>query len=166
MPEGLTPQQHLEQLTWEGAAKRYPDGIPDKARKILEGELKLIGELNYAPYFLTVQDIVRFAYPFALDEISELALVKTAAERYAEIGDGPRVTEYLGAARAMPAQETLEPICRQLRIPAAIGLREFGERGAAEITAGKRGSGRPWPAAGKPPCEAIERSFSSTVAWP
>ena len=61
VPEGLTPQQHLEQLTWEGAAKRYPDGIPDKARKILEGEMKLIGELNYAPYFLTVQDIVRFA---------------------------------------------------------------------------------------------------------
>jgi error-prone DNA polymerase len=61
VPEGLTPQQHLEQLTWEGAAKRYPDGVPDKVRDTLEQELSLIASLNYAPYFLTVQDIVRFA---------------------------------------------------------------------------------------------------------
>ncbi|HEY3147665.1 MAG TPA: PHP domain-containing protein, partial [Dongiaceae bacterium] len=61
VPEGLTPQQHLEQLTWEGAAKRYPEGIPDKVRDTLEQELALIASLNYAPYFLTVHDIVRFA---------------------------------------------------------------------------------------------------------
>ncbi len=61
VPEGLSPQQHLEQLTWEGAAKRYPDGIPDKVRDTLEQELTLIAMLNYAPYFLTVHDIVRFA---------------------------------------------------------------------------------------------------------
>jgi error-prone DNA polymerase len=61
VPEGLTPQQHLEQLTWEGAAKRYPDGIPGKVRDILERELMLIASLDYAPYFLTVHDIVRFA---------------------------------------------------------------------------------------------------------
>ncbi|HEX6118670.1 MAG TPA: error-prone DNA polymerase [Dongiaceae bacterium] len=61
VPDGLTPQQHLEQLTWEGAANRYPDGIPDKIRDTLEQELQLIASLNYAPYFLTVNDIVRFA---------------------------------------------------------------------------------------------------------
>jgi error-prone DNA polymerase len=61
VPDGLTPQQHLEQLTWEGAAKRYPEGISDKVRHTLEQELALIGRLNYAPYFLTVHDIVRFA---------------------------------------------------------------------------------------------------------
>ncbi len=61
VPDGVTPQQHLEQLTWEGAARRYPDGIPEKIRNTLEQELALIGKLNYAPYFLTVQDIVRFA---------------------------------------------------------------------------------------------------------
>jgi len=56
-----TPQAYLERLTWEGAAGRYPDGMPDKVRTALVHELKLIGELDYAPYFLTVYDIVRFA---------------------------------------------------------------------------------------------------------
>ncbi|MCE7028222.1 error-prone DNA polymerase [Jiella avicenniae] len=57
----LTPQQTLERLTWEGAAQRYPDGLPDKVRASLAHELALIGRLNYAPYFLTVNSIVRFA---------------------------------------------------------------------------------------------------------
>ena len=59
--EGRTPQRELEILTWEGAARRYPGGIPPKVRKTLEHELALIGELEYAPYFLTVADIVRTA---------------------------------------------------------------------------------------------------------
>ena len=58
---GLTPQQALEQLTWEGAAARYPDGLPDKVRASLRHELTLIETLGYAPYFLTVNSIVRFA---------------------------------------------------------------------------------------------------------
>jgi error-prone DNA polymerase len=58
---GLTAQQTLEQRTWEGAAARYPDGIPDKVGKQLRHELDLIGGLDYAPYFLTVDSIVRFA---------------------------------------------------------------------------------------------------------
>jgi len=61
VPEGKTPQSHLEDLTWEGAAWRYPDGIPAKVRDTLQKELALIKELNYAPYFLTVHDIVHFA---------------------------------------------------------------------------------------------------------
>jgi error-prone DNA polymerase len=58
---GLTPQQALETLTWEGAAERYPEGLPDKVSAILKHELRLIEKLQYAPYFLTVNAIVRFA---------------------------------------------------------------------------------------------------------
>ena len=58
---GLTPQQALEKLTWEGAAQRYPEGLPDDVRPKLEHELRLIEKLQYAPYFLTVNSIVRFA---------------------------------------------------------------------------------------------------------
>ena len=59
--EGRTPQEQLVHLAWRGAEARYPDGIPDKARHLLAHELALIGQLDYAPYFLTVHDIVRFA---------------------------------------------------------------------------------------------------------
>lgn len=58
---GLTSQQALEKLTWEGAARRYPEGLPDKVIGILKHELRLIETLEYAPYFLTVNSIVRFA---------------------------------------------------------------------------------------------------------
>src|SRR3546814_20516203 len=53
-----TPQQELERLTWEKAPLRYPEGIDGKVRAQLEHELELIGELDYAPYFLTVHSIV------------------------------------------------------------------------------------------------------------
>jgi error-prone DNA polymerase len=58
---GLTAQQALEWLTWEGAGRRYPGGMPDKVRASLRHELDLIEKLDYAPYFLTVDAIVRFA---------------------------------------------------------------------------------------------------------
>ena len=58
---GMTPQATLEDLTWEGAERRYPEGLPDKVRGILKHELGLIQTLGYAPYFLTVHSIVRFA---------------------------------------------------------------------------------------------------------
>ncbi|MBQ0711149.1 error-prone DNA polymerase [Ochrobactrum sp. AP1BH01-1] len=57
----LTPQETLERLTWEGAASRYPEGVPDEVTAALKHELALIGKLDYAPYFLTVNSIVRFA---------------------------------------------------------------------------------------------------------
>ena len=60
-PPGTTPQGELERLTWEGAAGRYPHGIPESVTAQLTHELALIGELDYAAYFLTVHDIVRFA---------------------------------------------------------------------------------------------------------
>ncbi|MBL0928367.1 MAG: error-prone DNA polymerase [Phycisphaerales bacterium] len=61
VPEGSTAQSHLESLTWRGAAARYPAGVPEKVRGQIRHELALIAELKYAPYFLTVEDIVSFA---------------------------------------------------------------------------------------------------------
>ena len=58
---GLTPQQALEAQTWQGASQRYPEGLPDKVIALLKHELRLIETLQYAPYFLTVNSIVRFA---------------------------------------------------------------------------------------------------------
>ena len=51
----------LEYQTWNGAGERYPDGVPDKVAAYLERELALIAKMKFAPYFLTVFDIVRFA---------------------------------------------------------------------------------------------------------
>jgi error-prone DNA polymerase len=61
VPEGQTPQQRLAELTWQGAAERFSSGISDKIRGLIEHELQLIERLDYARYFLTVHDIVRFA---------------------------------------------------------------------------------------------------------
>ncbi|HUS97903.1 MAG TPA: error-prone DNA polymerase [Hyphomicrobiaceae bacterium] len=61
VPPGRTPQSHLEELSWQGARWRFPDGIPARIESTLHKELALISQLNYAPYFLTVHDIVRFA---------------------------------------------------------------------------------------------------------
>ena len=122
VPEGMTPQQRLAELTWQGAAERFrcapfetaaepvlgprdartrgrppqdedliqcirglphaeerpqvasrsthyrtaatafdTSSIPDKVRHLIEHELQLIERLDYARYFLTVHDIVRFA---------------------------------------------------------------------------------------------------------
>ena len=61
VPEGLTPSQHLRHLTEEGARRRWPTGVPIEVRKLIERELTLIAELNYEPFFLTVQDVVAFA---------------------------------------------------------------------------------------------------------
>ena len=58
---GLSPQQTLERLTWAGAAARYPEGVPDRVAAQLNHELDLIRQLDYAPYFLTVNSIVRYA---------------------------------------------------------------------------------------------------------
>ncbi|MFZ0559687.1 MAG: error-prone DNA polymerase [Methylovirgula sp.] len=56
-----SPQEALEAFAREGAARRYPDGVPEKVNQAIAHELKLVAALNYAPYFLTVHDIVRFA---------------------------------------------------------------------------------------------------------
>jgi error-prone DNA polymerase len=61
VPPGFSSSEYLAHLTWEGARHRYPGGIPDKVRRLVEHELQLIHELKYEPYFLTVWDLVRFA---------------------------------------------------------------------------------------------------------
>ncbi|MDX8446231.1 error-prone DNA polymerase [Mesorhizobium captivum] len=58
---GLGPQAELERLAREGAARRYPAGVPDHVTQRIDEELVLIERLNYARYFLTVYDIVKFA---------------------------------------------------------------------------------------------------------
>ena len=60
-PGGMTPQEYLEQQTWEGTKWRYPKGLPGKVARTLEYELALIGKLELAPYFLTIKEIVDFA---------------------------------------------------------------------------------------------------------
>ncbi len=60
-PPGCTPMQHLAELTRLGVQQRYPHGIPEKVATQIRHELRLIEELEYAPYFLTVHDLVRFA---------------------------------------------------------------------------------------------------------
>jgi error-prone DNA polymerase len=61
VPAGLTPTQALRKLTYEGAAVRYPQGVPGQIVAWLEKELALIEECDYEMFFLTVHDIVRFA---------------------------------------------------------------------------------------------------------
>ncbi|MDE8345057.1 MAG: error-prone DNA polymerase [Acidocella sp.] len=61
VPAGQTPDQHLAALVAAGAARRYPAGTPPKVQAMLDKELGVIRALRYAPYFLTVDDIVRFA---------------------------------------------------------------------------------------------------------
>ena len=61
VPAGETPAAYLRRMAYAGAQERYPAGIPEKVRRLLDHELELISELHYEPYFLTVHDIVRFA---------------------------------------------------------------------------------------------------------
>jgi len=59
--DSARPQQELERLTEIGARERYGETIPEKVRAGIAHEMALIAQLDYAPYFLTVFDIVRFA---------------------------------------------------------------------------------------------------------
>jgi error-prone DNA polymerase len=61
VPPGKTAIGHLTDLTWEGAARRYPGGVPDKVRDTLQRELAIIEKQLYAHYFLTVRDLVAYA---------------------------------------------------------------------------------------------------------
>ncbi len=61
VPADKTPTDHLATLTWRGARGRYPRGVPEKVRKQVDHELRLIETLGYAHYFLTVHDLVQFA---------------------------------------------------------------------------------------------------------
>jgi error-prone DNA polymerase len=59
--DGEPAQNRLERLAREGLAWRYPGGAPARIVTRVGKELQLIGEVDYAAYFLTVHDIVVFA---------------------------------------------------------------------------------------------------------
>lgn len=61
VPAGETPASYLRRITYEGAGRRWPEGVPAKVEAQIEHELQLIGEMRYEHYFLTVYDIVAFA---------------------------------------------------------------------------------------------------------
>jgi error-prone DNA polymerase len=61
VPPGKTAMEHLTDLTWKGAAWRYPDGVDPKVVAQLQEELRLIAKMDYPNYFITVHDIVQKA---------------------------------------------------------------------------------------------------------
>jgi error-prone DNA polymerase len=61
VPPGHTPASWLRKLTEDGLRWRFPAGVPAKVASLVEHELRLIAELAYEPFFLTVHDVVRFA---------------------------------------------------------------------------------------------------------
>jgi error-prone DNA polymerase len=61
VPQGETPTTWLRKLVEQGACERWPKGVSEQARQILERELALIAQLRYEAYFLTVYDIVNYA---------------------------------------------------------------------------------------------------------
>jgi error-prone DNA polymerase len=61
VPEGVRPIDHLRRLVEEGIITRYPAGIPDSVRALIEHEMSLIEQLKFEYYFLTVHDLVTFA---------------------------------------------------------------------------------------------------------
>ena len=61
VPEGHTPASWLRSLTEDGMRQRWPEGVPDKVRQQIDDELALIAKLKYEAFFLTVEDIARFA---------------------------------------------------------------------------------------------------------
>jgi error-prone DNA polymerase len=58
---GKSAQESLEHYVWECVPNRYPEGLPPDVLKVVRHELDLIRTMKYAPYFLTVFSIVRFA---------------------------------------------------------------------------------------------------------
>ena len=61
VPDGETPGTWLRTLTEKGLRRRFGERIPEKVRELVEHELRLIAELRYEPFFLTVHDVVDYA---------------------------------------------------------------------------------------------------------
>ncbi|MBS1985072.1 MAG: error-prone DNA polymerase [Bdellovibrionales bacterium] len=61
IPAGISPAEYLERITMEGAAQRYPQGIPLNVHQQLRHELSLVAQLGFEDYFLTIWDILRYA---------------------------------------------------------------------------------------------------------
>ena len=61
IPAGLTAQSYLSELVKQGLQEHLGSNTPQKIIDQIEHELDLIQQLNFADYFLTVWDIVRWA---------------------------------------------------------------------------------------------------------
>jgi len=61
VPAGETPTSYLRRLTEQGAAERWPEGVPEEMRGLIDKELEIIRQMKYEPFFLTVYDAVRYA---------------------------------------------------------------------------------------------------------
>ena len=61
VPEGHTPISWLRALCEAGVQRRWAQGMPEKVRSTLEKELRLIEQLQFEAFFLTVEDVVRWA---------------------------------------------------------------------------------------------------------
>ncbi len=61
LAEGESADERLERLTWQGAQRRYPEGLPDAVREQILKELKLIARLGVASYFLSTWEVVELA---------------------------------------------------------------------------------------------------------
>ncbi len=59
--KGVDPQTQLERLAWEGAKHRYRGTVPPKVKDLLQREFAIVRSKEYARYFLTVHDIVRYS---------------------------------------------------------------------------------------------------------
>ena len=60
LPEGYSTFQWLEELTINGAKKRYGGQVPSEVAAQLEKELLLVGDLDYCGYFLTMWEIIEY----------------------------------------------------------------------------------------------------------
>ncbi len=61
LPSNMTSTNYLRHLTFEGVKRRFPEGLPEKFRQMIEYELLLIKDLEYEDYFLTLKEICQFA---------------------------------------------------------------------------------------------------------
>jgi error-prone DNA polymerase len=61
VPEGETPESYLRKLTYEGMTRRFGETHPAEVTKLIEHELRVIGDLQYEAFFLTIYDVVKFA---------------------------------------------------------------------------------------------------------
>jgi DNA polymerase-3 subunit alpha len=61
VPEGETPETFLENLVWEGVKEKYGTLMPPEIIDRVKYELYTIEKMEYAPYFLIVQDFINYA---------------------------------------------------------------------------------------------------------
>ena len=120
VPPGETPACWLRRATYEESRRRYPDGMPEKVKAIVDHELALIADLQYEPYFLTVYDIVRYARSQGILCQGRGSAANSAVCYCLGITEVDPVT-HVGAVRALHQQGAQRAARhrRRLRAPAA-----------------------------------------------